>query len=105
VTHGSPGLARVHLVISGHVQGVMFRQSAQDVAEQLGVSGWIRNLADQRVELVIEGPPEDVGEMVDWCRHGPPAARVQDVELTAELPRGEAGPFEIRPSEGFGRLQ
>jgi acylphosphatase len=104
VSQQSSGLARVHLLVSGHVQGVMFRQSALAVAEELGVSGWVRNLADQRVELVIEGPPEDVGEMVDWCRHGPPAARVQDVELTAELPRGESGRFEIRPSEGRGFL-
>jgi acylphosphatase len=94
----------VHLLISGYVQGVMFRQSACAVAEELGVSGWVRNRSDQRVELVIEGPPEDVGEMVDWCRHGPPAARVQDVELTAELPRGETGRFEIRPSERVGLL-
>ncbi len=98
----SVGLARVRLLVSGYVQGVMFRQSAVNVAEELGVSGWVRNLSDQRVELVIEGPPEDVGEMVDWCRHGPPAARVEDVELTAELPRGERGRFEIRLSEGFG---
>ena len=98
----SVGLVRVRLLVSGYVQGVMFRQSAVNVAEELGVSGWVRNLSDQRVELVIEGPPEDVGEMVDWCRHGPPAARVEDVELTAELPRGERGRFEIRPSEGFG---
>ena len=102
MNHPSSALARVHLLISGHVQGVMFRQSAQAVAEELGVSGWVRNLPDQRVELVIEGPPEDVGEMVDWCRHGPPAARVQDVEMTAELPRGETGRFEIRPSDRFG---
>jgi len=104
VSHGSPGLARVHLFVSGHVQGVMFRQSALAVAEELGVSGWVRNLPDQRVELVIEGPPEDVGEMVDWCRHGPPAARVQDVEMTPELPRGEASRFEIRSTEGFGQF-
>jgi acylphosphatase len=102
VSQHSVGLARVRLLVSGYVQGVMFRQSAVNVAEELGVSGWVRNLSDQRVELVIEGPPEDVGEMVDWCRHGPPAARVEDVELTAELPRGERGRFEIRLSEGFG---
>jgi len=102
VSQQSVGLVRVRLLVSGYVQGVMFRQSAVNVAEELGVSGWVRNLSDQRVELVIEGPPEDVGEMVDWCRHGPPAARVEDVELTAELPRGERGRFEIRPSEGFG---
>jgi acylphosphatase len=90
------------LIISGHVQGVAYRQSAQAVADELGLSGWVRNLADQRVELMIEGPPEDVGEMVDWCRHGPPAARVRDVEMTAELPRGETGKFEIRTTERFG---
>jgi acylphosphatase len=77
----------------------MFRQSAQEVALELGVSGWIRNLADGRVELVIEGPPEDVGEMVDWCRHGPPASTVQDIELQQELAQGEQGNFVIRQSE------
>jgi acylphosphatase len=102
VSQHSVGLARVRLLVSGYVQGVMFRQSAVNVAEELGVSGWVRHLSDPRVEVVIEGPPENVGEMVDWCRHGPPAARVEDVELTAELPRGEHGRFEIRPSEGFG---
>ncbi|MFN0072006.1 MAG: acylphosphatase [Chloroflexota bacterium] len=90
------------MIISGHVQGVMFRQAAVEVAEGLGVQGWIRNLSSGRVELVIEGPPEDIGEMVDWCRHGPPSARVQDVDLRPELPQGERGRFSIRPSEGHG---
>lgn len=80
----------------------MFRQSAKEIAGELGLSGWVRNLTDGRVELMIEGPPEDVGEMLDWCRHGPPAATVEDVTMTQELARGEPGRFEIRPSEGFG---
>ena len=94
--------ARVHLWIAGRVQGVMFRQSAVEVAEELGLGGWVRNLRDGRVELVIQGPPEDVGEMVDWCRHGPPAAIVQDVELHQEPATAGRREFEIRPSEGFG---
>lgn len=93
--------ARVHLWITGRVQGVMFRQSAIAVADELGLHGWIRNLADGRIELVIEGPPEDVGEMVDWCRHGPPGATVTDVAMTQELAAGELRPFEIRPTEGL----
>lgn len=95
--------ARVHLWLSGRVQGVVFRDSAREVAEELGVGGWVRNLPDGRVEVVIEGPPEDVGEMVDWCRHGPPGAYVQDVELQQEHPTGVPGDFQIRPTDRFGR--
>jgi acylphosphatase len=94
--------ARVHLWIEGRVQGVMFRQTAAQVAEELGLGGWVRNLRDGRVEVVIQGPPEDVGEMVDWCRHGPPAATVQDVEIRQEPVIRGRRMFEIRATEGYG---
>jgi acylphosphatase len=67
---------RAHVFINGRVQGVFFRQSTQLKAQSLGVKGWIRNLFDGRVEAVFEGDKSQVEILVDYCRHGPPAARV-----------------------------
>lgn len=76
--------ARVHLSVHGRVQGVSFRYYMLEQAIQMGVFGWVRNLWDGRVEAVIEGDPEKVRRMVDWCRKGPPAAIVEDIEITWE---------------------
>lgn len=83
--------ARTHVWISGRVQGVWFRQSCARQAEQLGVSGWIRNRPDGRVEAVFEGDESSVEEMVAWCRTGPPRASVTDLEVIAEDPEGGSG--------------
>ena len=88
--------ARVRVVVSGRVQGVCFRAYTQDEAKALGLSGWVRNLADGRVELVAEGPAEKVRELVTWCHRGPPWAKVDSVDVTDEEPRGESGGFGIR---------
>jgi len=85
---------RDRVLISGTVQGVGFRMSARHRAEQLGVSGWVRNLPDGRVEAAFEGDRAAVEAAVAWCREGPPAARVAEVEVISESPVGEAG-FEI----------
>ena len=80
---------RAHVVVSGRVQGVWFRGSAQAQARARGVTGWIRNRSDDTVEAVLEGEDADVRAVVDWCRRGPPGARVDGVEV-AWLPwRGE----------------
>ncbi|RMD83113.1 MAG: acylphosphatase [Candidatus Dadabacteria bacterium] len=86
---------RLHLFVSGRVQGVWYRGSMADRAASLGVAGWVRNLPDGRVEAVIEGPPEEVAKLVEWCRQGPPAARVEDVVVEEQEPEGLAG-FRIR---------
>ena len=78
----------VHLVVVGRVQGVAFRAYAIDEATRLGLSGWIRNRHDGTVEARAEGTPEAVNAFVAWCRHGPPAARVEDVQVRAESPTG-----------------
>lgn len=80
---------RVRLSIRGRVQGVWFRESTRIEAERLGVTGWVRNLADGSVEAVIEGEAGAVREMEAWCHHGPPSARVSEVISNDEPPIGE----------------
>ena len=87
---------RVHLWISGAVQGVFFRVSTRTRAQELGLRGWVRNLADGRVETVAEGEIDVVDRFVDYCRRGPGGARVEDVELVDEEPRGEMDGFHVR---------
>lgn len=87
---------RVHLLISGKVQGVFFRANTRDRARRLGLSGWVRNLPDGRVEAVAEGEEERLKELVDWCHHGPPGAIVRAVEARWEAFRGEFSDFEVR---------
>lgn len=88
-------MKRAHVVISGRVQGVWFRAHTRERAEKLGISGWVRNLPDGRVEAVFEGPDERVDEMVKWCHRGSPLSKVDRVDVTYESPQGEAG-FTIR---------
>lgn len=87
--------ARAHLRISGRVQGVYFRATAQDTGRALGLTGWIRNLADGSVEAVFEGPRERLEEMVEWCRHGPPQARVDGVDLSWGSATGEFSTLRV----------
>jgi acylphosphatase len=90
-----PKLIRAHVLISGRVQGVGYRYATVDTASQLGLTGWVRNLPDSRVEAVFEGVQEVVEEMVRWCHIGPPAAVVQNVVVEYEEPEGLRG-FEVR---------
>lgn len=88
-------LVRAHVFVEGRVQGVSFRYYASQEAERLGVSGWVRNLPDGRVEAVYEGPRPAVEEMLAWTRHGPRWAHVTGLEVYDEKPGGERG-FHIR---------
>ncbi len=88
--------ARVHMLVSGEVQGVFFRSRTKYKAEQLGVKGWIRNLPDGRVESVLEGEADAVNSLVDFCRQGSRGALVKNVDLTWEDFVGEFGEFEIK---------
>ena len=89
--------ARAHVVVSGRVQGVWFRGSAQAEARARGVTGWIRNRADGAVEAVLEGEEAAVAEVVRWCRRGPPGARVEGVEVEWLPDKGEFGAMRIVP--------
>ena len=85
----------VHLVVVGRVQGVAFRAYAVDEATRLGLSGWVRNRFDGTVEARAEGSPDAVDAFVAWCRHGPPAARVKDVRISAEPATGQDDGFHV----------
>ena len=87
---------RVHVFISGMVQGVFFRAKTRNEAMRNNVRGWVRNLPDGRVEAVFEGKPEDVDRTVDWCRVGPSLAAVERVEAIVEPYSGVFEDFGIR---------
>ncbi|WP_226987046.1 acylphosphatase [Candidatus Nitrososphaera evergladensis] len=86
---------RAHVFVTGKVQGVYFRQNTQLTAKEHGVTGWVRNLPDGRVEAVIEGDDAAVRKVVDWCRHGPSSARVDNIEVKHEGYTGEFASFEV----------
>jgi acylphosphatase len=87
---------RAHVVVSGRVQGVFFRTETQDEAYRRSVSGWVRNLPDGRVEAVFEGDKASVDALIEFCRRGPPGARVTKVDAKWETPTGEFKTFSIR---------
>jgi len=79
---------RYRVLISGRVQGVLFRDACRRLAVQNGVVGWVRNLPDGRVEAVFEGQDDDVRRMVDWAHGGPRLAEVSDIAVQSEPPEG-----------------
>ena len=82
-------MKRVRVLVSGNVQGVFFRAECAKRARSAGVGGFVRNLADGRVEAVFEGQEEGVDRLVAWCREGPPWAGVEAVEASEQEPAGE----------------
>ncbi len=89
-----PKQTRAHAFISGKVQGVGYRYSTMNAAKKLGLNGWVRNLADSRVEAVFEGTSEVVEEMIRWCHQGSNSAVVKDVQVEYSEAEGLQG-FEI----------
>jgi acylphosphatase len=72
----------VRLTIKGRVQGVFYRATAKDVADQLGIKGWVKNLPDNNVEIKATASEEILQKFMDWCKQGPPKARVEDVIIS-----------------------
>ena len=87
---------RAHVYISGDVQGVFFRDSARQKAEELDLNGWVKNMPDGRVEALFEGPANAVQEMLDWCEEGPSQATVEDVDAEHESAEEDLEGFEVR---------
>jgi acylphosphatase len=89
-------LARVYGIVHGRVQGVAFRANTQHQARRLGLTGWVHNCQDGTVEFVAAGEQDRVQQLVAWCQHGPPGARVTHVELCWEAPGENLEGFTIR---------
>jgi acylphosphatase len=87
---------RAHVFINGEVQGVFFRSRIRQEAETRNVKGWVRNLADGRVEAVFEGEEEAVKALMEFCKRGPPGATVTDAEIKWESCKGEFDNFRIK---------
>ncbi len=87
---------RAHLYISGLVQGVFFRATTVETAHRIGgLTGYAKNLADGRVEVVAEGRPEKIDKLVEWLHHGPPSARVTAIEISRSDATGAYADFSI----------
>ncbi len=87
---------RVRARVTGRVQGVWYRGSTRKRAAQLGLVGWVRNEYDGSVALEAEGAEEKVDELIEWCKKGPPAARVRAVDVQRIAPTGDDVAFEVR---------
>jgi acylphosphatase len=89
---------RVRAIITGRVQGVSYRAATAIEARRLGVVGWVRNRGDGCVELEAEGDAAAVAELLAWCAHGPPAARVANVAIQELAPANTEAAFAITAS-------
>jgi acylphosphatase len=92
------GIKRVHLLITGQVQGVGFRYHTQQEAEALHLTGWVRNLADSRVEIIAQGQAHQLAQFIQWCHSGPSQAVVQSVEVHALEIDDPLDEFDIYPT-------
>ncbi len=86
---------RAHVIIEGRVQGVFFRHHTQETASRLDLKGWVKNRWDGTVEALFEGDKDKVDEIIQWCHHGPSAARVQNVHVTWERYAGDCDDFSV----------
>ena len=86
---------RVHVFVSGKVQGVFFRQAMKVIAKKNNVYGWVRNLPDKRVVAILEGDNNSVNSIIEWARVGPANSRVDGVEVSNEEFKNEFSAFEV----------
>jgi len=89
-------MKQLHVIISGKVQGVFFRHFTKKRASALGLSGWVRNTADKKVEAVFEGRRDTLQKMLQFCKRGPPGATVERVEETWGNATGEYAGFTVK---------
>lgn len=89
-------MKRIHVLITGKVQGIFFRASTRRKAMDLDIKGWIKNLDNGMVEAVFEGKDEAIKEMVEFCRKGPFGAKVNEIDIKEETYKNEFEFFEIR---------
>ncbi len=87
---------RAQIIITGRVQGVFFRDYTRENAVKLGLTGWVKNLADGNVEAEVEGEEDRIDKLIELLKKGPPAARVKDVKVVWQKPKNEFDNFSIR---------
>ena len=88
--------ARGHVFIDGRVQGVFYRHFTRELAESLGLNGWVRNLRDGRVEALFEGEKAVIQKAIQTCYAGPPGAKVSNIEVEWETYTGDEKGFSVR---------
>lgn len=89
-------MKRLHLKITGYVQGVFFRDNAKKKAKELGLKGYVKNLSDGSVEVVAEGEEKKLKELINFCRNNPGGSRVKSIKVSYEEVKNEFRDFEIR---------
>ena len=89
-------MKRVHIVISGYVQGVFFRNNTKTKARKLGLKGFVRNAPNGDVEVVAEGNEKEINELIDFCRKGPMLSCVANLKLEYQEFKGEFDDFIVR---------
>ena len=86
---------RVHILVSGKVQGVFFRQALKVIAKKNNIFGWVRNLTDKRVEATLEGYNKSVNLVIEWAKIGPANSHVDNIEINNEEFKNEFSTFEV----------
>ena len=91
-------MIRAHLIIKGRVQGVGYRANTRRMANKLNLHGWVRNLRNGNVEIIVEGPESEVQKLIVWCHRGPTSAFVSKVKVEKSEPTGEFDSFRTKMS-------
>ena len=86
---------RVHILVTGKVQGVFFRQATKVIAIKNNVTGWVKNLEDTKVEILLEGDAQNVNSLVDWCHNGPANSRVDEIKIAQQDFLGQYSNFQV----------
>lgn len=89
-------MKKIHLTISGKVQGVFFRHNTHKVGHKLGLTGFVRNLPNGNVEIIAEGDEEKLEQLIQYCKIGPRWANVENVEVKYEDSKNEFDSFSVR---------
>ncbi len=89
-------MKRVHILISGEVQGVYFRSFIKERAQELGLTGYVRNAPDHKVEAIVEGHELKINKLIEICKEGPLGAKVSQVKATTQPYKGEFKEFRVK---------
>jgi len=89
-------MKQLHIIISGRVQGIFFRASTRDTARQLGLRGFVRNLGNGDVEVVAQGEDNELQELIEFCRKGPPGADIEGIDIKYEEIKDKFFGFDVR---------